>query len=267
MKSRKITMFVFMAIFGLFMFVTVPKAFPHCDTMDGPVLTAAKEALKTGNVNLVLMWVQKDDEKQIKELFDKTMKLRKQGGEVQELADMYFFENFVRIHRAGEGAPYTGIKPAGEVEVSIAAADKAIEKGNIDDVLKMLNEQVSKGVQLRFKELMEKKNYDKNKPDEGREYVEKYVLFIHYVEGIFKAAEIESGCPHHKQNAESAEGSGACKHNKQTEVKPGNEQTGNNTACSAPAQSCDHVTHIMMILTILNFLILIFVIFKVRKIK
>jgi hypothetical protein len=37
-------------------------AVAHCDTPDGLVVAAARKALDTGNVNLVLIWVQKRDE-------------------------------------------------------------------------------------------------------------------------------------------------------------------------------------------------------------
>src|SRR5574340_348706 len=98
----------------------------HCDTLDGPVVATARASLEKGDVTPVLKWVRKEDEKEIQELFNKTLIVRKQGKEAKELADMYFFETLVRIHRAGEGAPYTGLKAAGTVEPSVAAADKAL---------------------------------------------------------------------------------------------------------------------------------------------
>ena len=72
----------------------------HCDRLDGPVVAAARKALDTGNVNLVLVWVQKKDDAEIRKHFDKTVAVRKAGGQAKELADMYFFETLVRIHRA-----------------------------------------------------------------------------------------------------------------------------------------------------------------------
>ena len=81
--------------------------FAHCDGIDGPVISAAKNALDTEDINLVLFWVKKKDEAELKKAFQKTMVVRKLNPEAKELADMYFFETLVRIHRAGEGEPYT----------------------------------------------------------------------------------------------------------------------------------------------------------------
>jgi hypothetical protein len=84
----------------------------HCDTLSGPVVLTAKAALEKGDVTPVLKWVKKEDEKEIREAFARTLAVRKQSTDARELADTYFFETLVRIHRAGEGAPYTGLKAA-----------------------------------------------------------------------------------------------------------------------------------------------------------
>jgi hypothetical protein len=94
------------------------EALGHCDTLDGPVIKDAKKALKTGDVAPVLKWVKKEHETQIRDQFKKTMTVRAKGTEAREIADMYFFETLVRLHRAGEGAPYTGLK-ASSVEPSM----------------------------------------------------------------------------------------------------------------------------------------------------
>ena len=86
---------------------------PHCDTRDGPVVKAAIKALETGNLNYVLIWIPKESEKELKSIFEKTLRTRKAGKEMQEVADDWFFENAIRLHRAGEGAAYTGMKPSG----------------------------------------------------------------------------------------------------------------------------------------------------------
>ena len=85
----------------------------HCDTLDGPVVIKAKEALEKRNVDLVLPWVSADKEGEVRKAFDLAVAVRGKGPKEKELADTYFFETLVRVHREGEGAPYTGLKPAG----------------------------------------------------------------------------------------------------------------------------------------------------------
>lgn len=165
--------------------------FAHCDTMEGPVVKAAKEALKKGDINYVLMWVKKDDEAAIKKLFTEVLSIRKLGKEAETLADMYFFESLVRIHRAGEGFPYTGLK-SGEVEKPIALADNAIVSGSIDSIKAFLNNGFEENLLTKFKAVLAKKSFDISKPEEGREYVEAYITFMHYVEGIHASIESKS---------------------------------------------------------------------------
>jgi hypothetical protein len=170
----------------------VDEASAHCDTMDGPVVKAAQKALATGNVNLVLIWVRKQDEAEIKKTFQKTLAVRKLNAEAKELADLHFFETVVRIHRAGEGEPYTGLKPEGTgVGPVVSRADNAIESGKLDSLLKLLVETLQAEVREAFKEVIGRKKF---KPDDvaaGREYVEHYVRFLHRVERIFSAAKAE----------------------------------------------------------------------------
>lgn len=164
-------------------------AFSHCDGLDGPVVKAARKALETGNVNLVLIWVQKQDEMAIKEAFQKTIAVRKLNPEARELADMYFFETLVRIHRAGEGAPYTGLKPAGrDLGPAIPAADKALDSGSEKALVKLLTESVQGGVIGHFKEVLARKKFDNNDVEKGRAFIKAYVEFIHFVERIYDAA-------------------------------------------------------------------------------
>lgn len=165
-------------------------ALAHCDGLDGPVVKAARQALETGNVNLVLIWVKEQDEAAIREVFQKTLAVRKLGSEARELADLHFFETLVRLHRAGEGAPYTGLKPAGrDLGPAIPAADEAIATGAADSLAKLLIDSVHDGVFKHFREVAERKNFDKNDVEKGREYVRAYVEFVHYVERLYEAAQ------------------------------------------------------------------------------
>ncbi len=72
------------------------------------------------------------------------------GKEARELADRFFFETLVRVHRAGEGAPYTGLKPAGTVEAAIAAADKALQAGSVDELAEKIGKAVGNEIKKRF---------------------------------------------------------------------------------------------------------------------
>lgn len=181
--------------YSVISFLLLPL-FAHCDTMSGPVIQAAQKALETGNVNLVLIWVRKNDEDQIKKAFEQARNVRKLSPEAREMADRYFFETLVRIHRAGEGEPYTGIKPAGsESDPAIEMADTAVETGSINDVITKIPAHVSKGIQERFDKVLEAKKHMSESVEAGREYVEAYVSFIHYVEGIHDA--VMSRSVHH----------------------------------------------------------------------
>lgn len=177
--------------FMAFVILLLPSdALAHCDGLDGPVVKAAKQALETGNVNLILIWAQKKDEAAIREVFQKALAVRKLGPEAKELADLHLFETLVRLHRAGEGAPYTGLKPAGrDLGPAIPAADEAIAKGAADSLSKLLTNSVVEGVLKHFGEVMERKNFDKNDVDKGREYVKAYVEFVHYVERLYEATQ------------------------------------------------------------------------------
>jgi len=161
----------------------------HCDTLDGPVVGAARKALESGNVNLVLVWVQKKDETEIRNHFQKTVAVRKINTHAKDLADMYFFETLVRLHRAGEGAGYTGLKPAGEVEPPIAAADKALESGKLEDVVKLISERMHAGLERHFKEVASKKKYSPDDIAAGRAFASAYVEYTHYVERLYEAGE------------------------------------------------------------------------------
>jgi hypothetical protein len=171
----------------------VPRAAQaHCDALDGPVVKAAQKALETGKLGPVLAWVKPADEGEIKAVFQKALVARKQGAEAKDLADRYFFETLVRVHRAGEGAPFTGLKPAGrDIGPAIPAADKALEQGSADAVGKLLTDAVKSGLAERFKRVKSLKAPGDD-PAQGREWVEAYVPFLHYVEGIYRAA---SGAP------------------------------------------------------------------------
>lgn len=165
----------------------------HCDTLDGPVVSDARKALDSGNVNLVLGWVQKKDETEIRSAFQKSVAVRKAGSTARELADSAFFETLVRVHRAGEGAPYTGLKPAGAIEPAVAAADKSIATGKLTPVARMIEDSVERGLHGQFEAVMRTKKHDPNDVQAARAHVAAYVQYVHYVERLHEAARTADG--------------------------------------------------------------------------
>jgi len=190
-RYNLVTMVFFMLLVALWSLPLTVDA--HCDTLDGPVVMTAKIALEKGDVTPVLKWVQKKDEAEIKDQFQKTLTARKQGKEAKELTDRYFFETLVRIHRAGEGAPYTGLKSE-PVEPIIQAADKALDMGSDEHLVKQVTESVAAGIRERFNRVKETKKHADESVMKGREFVEAYVVFTHYVERLAADA---GGAMHH----------------------------------------------------------------------
>lgn len=172
----------------------------HCDTMDGPVVADAKLALERSDVTPVLKWVLSEHEQEIRDLFAKTLLVRTKGPQARELADMYFFETVVRLHRAGEGAPYTGLKPAGaDVDPAVAAADAALASESAEQIIKTLTDAVADGIRQRLRQAIEAKKHADQNVDAGREFVRAYVEFVHYVERIHKdALSVPSPHQHHE---------------------------------------------------------------------
>jgi hypothetical protein len=118
---------------------------------------------------------------------------------------MYFFETLVRIHRAGEGESYTGIKPADrDLGPAIPAGDKAVADGKLEPLFKLLSGAMHDGLHEKFEKVMKKKNFKKENVDAGREYVEAYVIFIHYVETLYDTA--KKGAHGHSPGHQKAEG-------------------------------------------------------------
>ena len=159
----------------------------HCDTTRGPVVIAARAALAAGDANLVLHWVRPEDEAAVRSAFQHTMEVRALSPEAKDLADRYFFETLVRIHRAGEGAPYTGLTD-GDPEPIIAATDRALEQGSAEDLEQQLVSNVRAGLAERFAAARAAKNFRPGDVAGGRAFVAAYVPLTHWVEGVFTAA-------------------------------------------------------------------------------
>jgi len=164
---------------------------------------AAIKALETGNLNYVLIWIPKESEKELKIIFEKTLRARKAGKDAKDVADDWFFENTIRLHRAGEGAAYTGMKPAGLSEGPVVPkAEKAIETGDPKETIGFILRTVEDDLTHRFHHVMEKKKYDVNDVIAGREFVAAFIGWVVYAHHLYMSVTSASG--HGEQPEENA---------------------------------------------------------------
>jgi hypothetical protein len=178
--SRRASSMLIAAAFGLLPYL----ARAHCDSLDGPVVQDARVALEKGDPTPVLKWVRKQDEAQIRAAFKEAAAVRAKGDDARALADRYFFETLVRIHRAGEGEGFTGLKSAGSVDPGISVADKALSSGTGKQLAQQMAAAVSDATDKRLALVQERKKHSAESVEAGREYVEAYVDYIHFVESI-----------------------------------------------------------------------------------
>ena len=179
------------------------EARAHCDTMDGPVVAAARKALETGSVNPALIWVREADEKELRLVFEHTSRIRGVSAETRHVADRLFFETTVRLHRKGEGEPYTGLKPAGSnVGPVIPEADRALASGSLARLEEMLLHEIRDGLRERFQHARSAKAFDAADVKAGREFVAAYVSLTHFVEQVHAAASGEA----HARSSPSPDG-------------------------------------------------------------
>jgi hypothetical protein len=161
----------------------------HCDSMDGPVVQDAQNALETGDITPVLKWVTEEQETEVQATFNEVLEIRDNDLNVQKVADRHFFETVVRLHREAEGAPYTGIKPAGtDFGPAITAADKALKNGSLSEVHQLLMKEIEAGLHHYYEKVQELKDFDPGDVEAARKYVIAYVKYMHYVEPLYQTA-------------------------------------------------------------------------------
>lgn len=165
---------------------------PHCDSMDGPVVRAAIRAMEERDVDLLLPFVKAEGEDEVRRAFELVIAAREQGTTAREVADRYLFDTVVRVHRAGEGAPFTGVKPAGlSVGPVIPVAERAIETGSAHELLELLGDALRDEVKERLDRVLEFQIHADGPVPEAREYVEAmlgFQVWAHTVHGAIRSA-------------------------------------------------------------------------------
>ena len=170
----------------------------HCDSLDGPVVRDARTALEAGDAAPALKWVAPEYEAEVIAVFEQSRAVRGKGADAGELADRHFFETLVRLHRAGEGEPYTGLKPAGSTEPGLAAADEALAAGSGAELARELSAAIESAVNERFGVVRERMRHKGDSVEAGRHYVEAYVEYAHFVEAIHSLAAHGAPPVHHE---------------------------------------------------------------------
>ena len=174
---------------------------PHCDSLDGPVVTAARRALEAADVDLVLPYVHADGEAEVRAAFDAVMPVRGLGAEARDVADRLFFETVVRIHREGEGAPFTGLKPAGlSVGPVIPLAERAVETGSPDEVADFLASVLREELTQRLEQVTVLAAGKDRSTEDARRHVEAmlgFEVYSHHVLTALRAEAHEGGHEHH----------------------------------------------------------------------
>lgn len=176
---------------------------PHCDSIDGPVVKAAMRALEANDVDLVLPFVHAPGECEVRNAFAQVIRVRQSDGALaRELADRYFFETVVRVHRAGEGAPYTGLKPAGlDLGPVIPLAERAIESGSVDELVEVLCSAVRSEVKQRFDRVMQLQRGGGTSVERARAYIEAMLGFEVYSHKLYQCITADPHQPH-RESAE-----------------------------------------------------------------
>lgn len=161
---------------------------PHCDSMDGPVVTAARHALAAGDVDLILPYVPADGEDEIRAAFARVLPLHAADGRGADVARQWFYETVVRLHRAGEHAAYTGLKPAGlDVGPIIPLAEKATETGDIDEVHRLLAADLHTELTRRLEQVKRLATGKDGSVPRARAYVQAMLGFQVYANHVYQA--------------------------------------------------------------------------------
>jgi hypothetical protein len=179
----------------MFSLVRTNSAEAHCDSMSGPVVTAAEAALEANDVGLILPYVKADAEAELTTAFEQTMAARALGGDAQTVADRYFFETAVRLHRSGEGAPYTGLKETAEHDPALEAAEGALGDGALTDVYDALDQSIQAGVEERYQAVLDAREHEAQEGtlEATRARVEAELQFETYVHSISLAVGAPTG--------------------------------------------------------------------------
>jgi hypothetical protein len=177
-KARVLAVLLFVVVFAVPSLVNA-----HCDNVRGPLVADAKKALASGDVTIVLKWVRPSDEAEVRSAFEKTMAVRGASDLARDVADDWFFQTVVRVHRASEGEGFTGLKTAPMPE-ALVMADASIARGDIDHLVAHLNGATESLIRTRFRDLQAARARSGESVEAGRRYIAAYASFMRVIEQL-----------------------------------------------------------------------------------
>ena len=195
-SNRRQPYLLFLILSLLLMFTLPQNTYGHCDSYDGPVVQDALKAIETNKPDLVFKWVKVEYENEISDLFQKTLKYKPQGGEVYEIVKRHFLETLVRLHREGEGASYTGLKPAGTTSLIITMTDASLEQEDFESFMNKFAAHLERVVREKYQKVAALSKVKDHSVEEGRAYVAAYVDYTHTVEALHGILEHGTGHQH-----------------------------------------------------------------------
>ena len=186
---KRITVLLVVGVVAFSAFAAPAPASAHCDSYNGPVAQAALKALNANDVKLILPYVQPEAEAELTAAFKHVIEVRKSGGSSKELADRYFLETAIRLHRLGEGASFEGMTREA-VPASIQTADKAMVSGSLDPVYEMMDQAIRKSVAEKYQAVVKAREEAAKlgTVEAYREQAEAQLMFEKFIYELYTAA-------------------------------------------------------------------------------
>lgn len=191
---RMIHCCVFVAVAAIVLSFVGGNVWAHCDTVSGPVAVDARQALGSESFEIIAIWVGEEQTAELRSAYQQSLPVYRMGGEARDLAEQHFIETAVRLHRQAEGFPYTGLQPAQPAPADIAAAERALETGNLAPVKQILISELEARVTALFQEVRSASSSKGESLAAGRDWADAYVEYVTYVHGIYGT--IQAGPEH-----------------------------------------------------------------------
>jgi hypothetical protein len=165
------------------------------------VVVAARHVLEEGDVDLVLPYAFEEGWDEIRHAFDLAVRAWAAGGDARAVADRWFFETVVRVHRAGEGAPCTGLKRSGlDVGPVIPVAEHALEQESPDELADLLAARPVEEITHRFHHLAPLKAEAEGGLHQARAHVEAMLALQVWSHSLYGAIGALAHAGHHEHD-------------------------------------------------------------------